>query len=130
MHVRAARVLLALYLLVVAVLAFTVVERSLTTETISAFRDWTGLRWSTSGRIVEPLANVAFFLPLALLACLSFPRLRKVTVLVACVLASVGIELVQAWFLPDRTPSLRDVAMNVVGAAVGVALARRPAPAP
>jgi VanZ family protein len=40
-----------------------------------------------------------------------------------CLLGSVGVEAIQAGFLPGRVPSLLDVVMNGLGAAIGVLLA-------
>lgn len=67
----------------------------------------------------EALANVLLFLPLGAAGAL-LARIRWV--IPTLVLASVGVELVQA-VLPDRTPSLRDVLLNAAGATVGALLA-------
>lgn len=69
---------------------------------------------------IEMPANVLLFVPLGLLLTLLF---RRIWVGVAIALtASAAAELVQA-VLPSRTPSLRDVVANVLGAAIGAGIA-------
>lgn len=118
---RRAGVLLAGYLVVVAVLAFSPLQRRLADGARSLLAETVPATWSGRG-VGEPLANVAFFVPLALLLCLALPRVHPLAVLVGCVLASVGIEVTQAVFLPARTPSVLDVAANSAGALLGVVL--------
>ena len=78
--------------------------------------------WSVAFPLVERGGNVLLFVPLALLLCWSLPRLPRWAVWLLCVAGSVGVELVQALFLPARYPSLVDVATNSTGAAIGVGL--------
>ncbi|MCZ2825387.1 MULTISPECIES: VanZ family protein [unclassified Modestobacter] len=78
--------------------------------------------WSVAFPLVERGGNVLLFVPLALLLCWSLPRWPRWAVWLACVAGSVGIELVQALFLPARYPSLVDIGTNSTGAAIGVGL--------
>lgn len=71
---------------------------------------------------VEAPSNVLLFVPLGFLLARGFPALPGPAVWVLCVLGSVGVEAIQAGFLPGRVPSLLDVAMNGLGAAIGVLL--------
>lgn len=73
---------------------------------------------------VEVLGNVLMVMPVGLLAAIAWPRVSLARILIVCVLASVGIELAQFVLLPGRYPSIRDVVLNAVGAAVGASLAR------
>ncbi|WP_052090814.1 VanZ family protein [Modestobacter caceresii] len=82
----------------------------------------TGLSWSVVFPLVERGSNVLLFVPLALLLCWSLPRWPRWAVWLTCVAGSVGIELVQALFLPARYPSLVDIGTNSTGAAIGVGL--------
>ena len=72
---------------------------------------------------VEAPSNVLLFVPLGFLLARGFPALPGPAVWALCVLGSVGVEAIQAGFLPGRVPSLLDVAMNGLGAAIGVLLA-------
>ncbi|WP_081646076.1 VanZ family protein [Agrococcus pavilionensis] len=69
---------------------------------------------------IEAGANVVLFVPLGALLALLFRR-RWQGIALALVL-SAAAELAQA-LMPSREPSLRDVAANVLGAALGAALA-------
>lgn len=71
---------------------------------------------------VEAPSNVLLFVPLGFLLARGFPAVPGPVVWALCVLGSVGVEAVQAGFLPGRVPSLLDVAMNGLGAAIGVLL--------
>ncbi|MCZ2803887.1 VanZ family protein [Modestobacter sp. VKM Ac-2983] len=82
----------------------------------------TGLPWSVAVPLVERGGNVLLFVPLAVLLCWSLPRWPRWVVWSTCVAGSVGIELVQALFLPARYPSLVDIGTNSTGAAIGVGL--------
>jgi VanZ family protein len=74
-----------------------------------------------SPRTVERVANVLLFVPLGFLLAGALPRLNGVLVWLLCTAASLGVETAQIW-LPDRDASLRDVALNSLGAALGVVL--------
>ena len=71
---------------------------------------------------VERTANVVLFVPFGLLLCLAYPRVSRVMVWAGCAVVSIGVELYQ-WLLPDRDPTLVDIATNSAGAAIGVLLA-------
>ena len=72
---------------------------------------------------VEAPSNVLLFVPLGFLLARGFPSWPGPAVWALCVLGSVGVEAIQAGFLPGRVPSVLDVAMNGLGAAIGVLLA-------
>lgn len=80
-----------------------------------------GLEW-VSWRAVEVASNVLLFLPLAFLLRAALPRLSGWLVWAFCSGASASVEVVQS-VLPDRQPSLLDLATNSAGAAAGVLLA-------
>lgn len=67
---------------------------------------------------VEASANVVMFLPFGLLVGLLLARPWWVVVLLGTA-TSVTIETVQRW-LPTRYPTLQDVVMNTLGAALGL----------
>jgi hypothetical protein len=78
----------------------------------------------SSGQIdhhdTEMLANVALFVPFGVLALVILRR--ALLALAAAVALSSAIELTQHWWLPSRHGSIRDVALNVAGTAVGCLL--------
>lgn len=70
---------------------------------------------------IEKVANIGFFMPLGVLLAVVLRRwmlLAGALVLVA----TVSIELGQLLFLPDRYPSLSDIAMNTAGGLTGLLL--------
>ncbi|MDW2983314.1 VanZ family protein [Rhodanobacter sp. KK11] len=70
----------------------------------------------------DVLANVFLYMPLGFLSALG-RRLRTIPViLLAALLLSLGVEILQA-FLPERVASWLDVATNVFGAGAGAVLA-------
>ncbi|MFL4473451.1 VanZ family protein [Paeniglutamicibacter sp. MACA_103] len=71
---------------------------------------------------VEAAANVLFFVPLGMLLPLVFSRRRLVVGWLSAVGLSIGIELVQYFFLDGRVGSVRDVICNALGAAFGAYL--------
>ncbi len=73
-------------------------------------------------RSVEVTANVVLFVPLGFLVRAALPRLSGWFAWMLCSGASASVEVVQS-VLPDRQPSLLDLATNSAGAAVGVLLA-------
>ncbi|RBY96229.1 hypothetical protein DQ237_10220 [Blastococcus sp. TF02-8] len=81
-------------------------------------RDVGGFEWVTTSD-VERVANVLLFAPAGLLLCFALPGVARLVVWLLCVAASMTVEVAQI-FLPDRRPSLVDVATNATGAAVGV----------
>jgi hypothetical protein len=72
---------------------------------------------------VEAPSNVLLFVPLGFLLARGFPSWPGPAVWALCILGSVGVEAIQAGFLPGRVPSVLDVAMNGSGAVIGVLLA-------
>lgn len=121
--VARARLLLALYVLVVATLTFApLVEPRVLAAVVRLVGDLTGHRGHRTSVWVERGSNVALFLPLALLLCWALPRVRRTAVWLGCVLGSVAVELVQWAFLPERTASVVDVVTNGSGALAGVVL--------
>ena len=72
--------------------------------------------------LIEFLSNVVMFVPLGfLLAGALRPRTSR-WVVPAALLLSVGIEVIQGAYLPDRTATVSDVIANVVGATLGLLL--------
>ena len=72
---------------------------------------------------VQNVANVLFFVPVGFLLELLLPlRLWWLAPLLGGAL-SAFVETCQGLFLPDRTPSLADVATNTTGAIAGTILA-------
>lgn len=119
-----ARILLVVYLIGVAVVAFwpTPIDRDahgLIKALAAELRTW-GLRFMRYDRI-EFAGNVLFFVPLGALVTWVFGR-WWIGILVG-VLASATIEIVQGAALPERFSTLQDVAANSLGAAIGVGVA-------
>lgn len=77
-----------------------------------------GLPQSVDLALLEALANVAMFVPLGLLLPAA-TRWRPWVAVPAGAAFSTLIELSQLAFLPNRVPSIQDVVMNTLGAAVG-----------
>ncbi|MCH1884312.1 VanZ family protein [Agrococcus sp. ARC_14] len=71
---------------------------------------------------LEVLANVAMFVPLALLLAFVLGARRWWVALGLSVAATVGIELTQH-FMPGRVASVQDIVANSLGAVIGVVLA-------
>ncbi|WP_405216952.1 VanZ family protein [Agrococcus sp. Ld7] len=80
------------------------------------------LQWVYWTRL-EVLANVAMFVPLALLLTFLLGARRWWIALSLCVATTIGIELVQHVLLPGRVASVKDVVANTAGALIGVVLA-------
>lgn len=116
-------VTLAGYLVVVLVItlwpappdatSFTWLERAL------AWAHRVGLPDAVDVMTVEAVANVVMFVPLGVLLPWAGRARPAVAVLLGLAL-SAGIELTQL-ALPERHPTLRDVLMNTLGAALGAA---------
>ncbi|MCC2334226.1 VanZ family protein [Cellulomonas wangsupingiae] len=68
---------------------------------------------------VEAVANVVMFVPFGVLVGLLLPARRWWLVVLLGAATSGLVETVQRW-LPTRYPTLQDVVMNTLGAAVGV----------
>ena len=69
----------------------------------------------------EVLLNVAVLAPVPLLGSMLWPRVRWRYWFAGALVISVGVELAQL-LLPGRTPSVRDVVTNTVGAWTGAVL--------
>lgn len=117
---RAARIALAVYLLAGAAITLGPTPYGLFDTGTRTVRDLTD--GGLSAVAIEAGANVALFAPVGFLLCLALPAVRRVLLWGLCVAASASIELYQYVF-PDRDASLRDLTMNSLGAALGVALA-------
>ncbi|MDR7233177.1 VanZ family protein [Agrococcus sp. BE272] len=78
--------------------------------------DW--LSWTR----LEVLANVAMFVPLALLLVFVLGARRWWIAVALCVALSLGVEVVQH-FMPGRVASVRDIVANGIGALLGALLA-------
>jgi hypothetical protein len=76
--------------------------------------------WLTYG-VIETTANVLLFVPLGMLLALALPLHRGLVVPIALATTLV-IESGQALLLTQRTPSLRDIVANVIGAMIGLAV--------
>jgi len=79
---------------------------------------WASLDFVT----LEIIANVLVFIPVGIIAYVFAPQRLWWLSLVAGPAVSVGIELVQLLALPNRVPSLADIAENALGATIGVVL--------
>jgi VanZ family protein len=77
-----------------------------------------GVPRPTGYDIVQTSANVVLFLPLGWLA-VALRRLSWWQVTAAGFVASVGIELGQAWLRPERFATVSDVVANTSGALLG-----------
>ena len=77
--------------------------------------------WLTWTRL-EVLANVAMFVPLALLLTFVLGARRWWITVGLCVAVSLGVELAQH-AMPGRIASARDIVTNGLGAVLGVSLA-------
>jgi VanZ family protein len=69
--------------------------------------------------LMDFLANIAFFVPVGLIASLLLPRRVLWLAVPIGALLSGALELGQALFLPQRYASLTDVLANTIGATVG-----------
>jgi len=111
---------LVIYVAAVAVVVFAPVSYG---DVIAAFTRWlhdsVGLTSLRAGW-VEFAANVLLFVPLGLL--LTVLMRHHVWGAVLALALSITVELVQV-LIPERSPSLRDVLANGLGAAAGAAIA-------
>ena len=69
--------------------------------------------------LIETTANVLLFVPFGALLAIALPLHRGLVVPIALAVTLV-IESGQALFLAERTPTLRDIAANVLGAVIGL----------
>ena len=82
---------------------------------------WTAPVTWTTGYLSEMVFNVAMFVPVGLLAALIIPRRKWPLALVAGLVFTTVIELVQVPE-PTRISDPRDLVMNTAGAVLGVLL--------
>jgi len=71
--------------------------------------------------LIETTANILLFVPFGVLLAIALPLHRGLVVPIALA-ATLVIESGQALFLAERTPSLRDIVANVLGAVIGLAI--------
>jgi len=115
------RALLVAYLAAVA--AVTLGPAPADTETLGAVR--TVVAWLSDHGVpvtylgVEAVANVVMFVPFGVLVGLLAPARAWWAVVLLGAATATLIETVQLW-LPTRYPTVQDVVMNTLGAAVGV----------
>jgi len=110
-----ARVLLPIYLLVVAFIVFSPADDSGT-----GFLDRLGeLLGEPAYVALEFTANIAMFVPFGVLVRVAFARLPWWAVLLLGFATTVTIELVQTT-LPSRYSTLSDVIANTLGTAAGL----------
>lgn len=108
------------YVVAVAVVVFAPVSYSSITAAIAHWLgDALGVPAFGAGW-VEFTGNVLMFVPLGLLLTVLLRRHWKGAAL--ALVLSIGVELAQV-LLPARTPSVRDVLANALGAAIGASLA-------
>ncbi|WP_124342391.1 VanZ family protein [Cellulomonas algicola] len=87
-------------------------------RTVLAWLQERGLPVTYAG--TEAVANVVLFVPFGLLVGVLLRRAWWAVALGAA--TSAAIELAQRAFLPSRVPTVQDVVMNTLGAALGVAV--------
>ena len=98
----------------------TTVDGSLVALVEAIHSRFGGGRWDEAIQLARFLANVALFVPLALIVGLASRRWRLG--LAIGIATSIGSELVQR-ALPGRDASLEDVIANSLGAAIGALIA-------
>ena len=112
----AARILLPLYLFVVAVIVFSPSD-----DGGSGLHDWlAGLLGEPAYVAIEFVANIVMFVPFGVLVRLASARLHWWMILALGLLTTVTIELTQL-ALPSRFSTVSDVIANTLGTAVGLA---------
>lgn len=121
---RVARVLLAVYLVALAAVAFwpTPVDRPVAgrLQTVLFALHEAGLPILINYSFVEFASNILMFAPIGALAALAFPALHRGRIVLSAFLVSCGIELGQLLFLHDRVPSAMDIVANTSGAMLGI----------
>jgi VanZ family protein len=102
--------LFALYLISLGAIVFTPVDPN--SDGLFGFIQISGF--------TERFLNLFLLLPLAIFIRIFFPQISFRTVLLACMLTSSGIEIIQL-FIPGRVSDLVDVLANSFGAFLGLA---------
>ncbi|MCZ2402927.1 VanZ family protein [Paenarthrobacter sp. Z7-10] len=115
--------LLALYLLVLALIAFwpTPVDRPIDVQlniVLTYLQTHDAPTWINYA-FVESAANVVLFVPFGLLMAAAVPLRRWWLAILVGVGASVCIELGQLLFLSERYATVKDVEVNTLGAVLG-----------
>jgi VanZ family protein len=123
----AARILLAPYLVALALIVFLPAREA---GRVTGIVGWAADLVATWGVPREPaavvfefLANVVLFVPFGLLLSAAAPRWSPWAVIPLGCLFSVTIELVQLG-IPSRVPAVSDVIANIAGVAMGYAMMR------
>ena len=122
------RLLLALYLILLALIAFwpTHVDRPFDGSLeawLRILRGHGGPSW-VDYAFVESASNVLLFIPFGLLIALILPVRRWWLAILIGFGTSCCIELAQLLVLSARTATMADVAANTLGAVIGVGVAR------
>lgn len=121
---RVPRVLLAIYLVGLAVVAFwpTPVDRPVAgrLQTVIFALHEAGLPILINYSFVEFASNILMFAPIGALAALAFPAFHRGRIVLSAFLVSCGMELGQLLFLHDRVPSAMDIVANTSGAMLGI----------
>ena len=92
-----------------------------------AFSQWPVTAWITA-EVLEFCANIVLFVPAGVLAaCWLPPRARWAAIPVGLALSGI-IESIQAIWLVERIPDVRDLVANTLGAAIGFVILRRIGP--
>jgi glycopeptide antibiotics resistance protein len=86
---------------------------------VTTIHDLPGMSWFNYNDL-ERVANAILFFPIGVIAQLVIRRWWLALAVAAAL--SGAIELAQLTFLPGRTASLKDVAANTAGAAIGILL--------
>ena len=79
----------------------------------------------TAPSVIEFLLNVALFIPLGATLALLVPKVAWWLWALFGFLASAAVEGLQLMLLSERTATVRDIAANTTGLAVGALLAKR-----
>lgn len=120
----AARTGLVLGTLVVAVLLFTPVTRTLADRAVDLDVRW-ALESALSSRTMfwQLVGNLLLFTWLALLLPLAFRRITGVTAVLICAAASLTVEVLQYASGVGRVSAASDVVLNVAGAVIVTTIA-------
>ena len=117
------------WLLLVAGVAAVMVAVMLPSDVLSWLRSdyylWFGrpLNWLDNASTPQlDLTHVAMFSGVSLLVACLWPRVQVWRIALCLMLLAVATELAQFW-VPGRTPKLTDVYDNLLGIALGVAVA-------
>ena len=117
---------LVLYVLFLAAI-LTEYNPTVAADVVSGFARWLAAHGvpstMTTPTRVEFLLNAAMFVPMTLLAALTFPRHHWANWVVYAFVASGAVELFQGVYLPPRSAQFVDVVSNTLGGLVGAVVA-------